>query len=154
MKHFYRLVAGIALAGTVCLAGCAGELTKLQAAYADVTSSSVPLNDLVLARQTFNAVEVSATQYLGLKRCDGATVICRSPAATKIIVPAIRSGRVARINLATFMREHPGQLGPSGIYNALVAANSTLNGTLSCATQSPPLSTEALNACLAPYVGH
>jgi hypothetical protein len=52
--------------------------------------------------------------------------ICRDPDATKEIIPAVRSGRVARDTLVTFMKEHPQELGPSGLYDALIKSTNAI----------------------------
>jgi len=47
------------------------------------------------------------------------------------IDPAIRSGRAAADSLLMFYDEHPGALGPRGLYDALVAASATLQSVQS-----------------------
>ena len=83
----------------------------------------------MIASNTFDALEVTATNYLRLKSCrKAATVVCRDPTATALIIPAVRSGRVARNNLQQFLADHPNQLGPSGAFDALNASISTIQG--------------------------
>lgn len=114
----------IALLG-LTLAGCAG-LTKT---YDIITGATVSPAAVIVAANSFDALEATATNYLTLVRCNGSNgPICRDPKATKAIIPAIRSGRVARNNLEQFLKDHPGQLGPSGLYNALVTSINTLQG--------------------------
>ena len=105
------------------LAGCAA----LQNAYDTLNGTSVSPTAVYVAANAFDAVEVTATNYLKLPKCTGSNgPVCRSPAATKQIIPAVRSGRVARTNLENFMAQNPGALGPVGLYNALTTATSTL----------------------------
>lgn len=110
------LVLGLALA----LSGCA----RFQAAWDIATSASVSPTMVYVASNTFDALEATATNYLRLPKCG--TVPCKDPSAVAVIIPAIRSGRVARNNLRGFLKAHPGQLGPQGDYDALNAAIGTL----------------------------
>lgn len=108
------------------LAGCA-SFGRVQNAFSVLTETQISPTAAVVAANTFNALEATATNYLRLKRCTGANgPICRDPAITTKIVPAVRSGRAARDALIKFVRQHPGQLGASGLYDALVASTSTL----------------------------
>lgn len=115
------LIAALA----VGLAGCA----QITTAWNALTGATVSPQAVYIAANAFDAVELTATNYLRLPRCHtGGPVICRSPSATAQIVPAVRSGRVARNNLEQFMKDHPGQLGPQGLYDALTGATATLKG--------------------------
>lgn len=113
------------------LVACATVPSGLKNAWDVVTSASVPPSLVLVAGNTFDGLEATATQYLRKARCTGSNgPVCRSPAATKVIIPAVRSGRVARNNLEQFLADHPGELGPKGDYDALVAANATLQGAI------------------------
>lgn len=116
----------IAVSIALALGGCA----KIQASWNALTSSQVDATTVIVAANTFNALEATATNYLSLPRCTstGQPSVCRSPAATAKIIPAVRAGRVARNNLEQFLADHPGQLGSQGLYDALVSANTTLQG--------------------------
>lgn len=118
----------IALVAALSLASCA----SVSNTFDKLTGSSVSTNAVYVAANTFDALEVTGTNYLRLPKCTGSNgPACRDPAVTAKIVPAIRAGRVARVNLQAFQKANPGALGPSGLYNALVAANSTLQGVYS-----------------------
>jgi hypothetical protein len=105
------------------LVGC----TQLQNDINAITGASVNPTAVIVAANAFDAAEATATNYLRLKKCTATSgPICRNAAATKAIIPAIRSGRAARNNLETFMQNNPGVLGPTGLYNALTAATNTL----------------------------
>lgn len=108
------------------LTGCAGELQKFKSAYEVVTSSSVSPTMVYVAANTFDALEATATNYLRLPKCGGSVVVCRNQNAVAAIIPAVRSGRVARNNLEQFLKDHPGQLGPQGLYDALTQSITTL----------------------------
>lgn len=116
-----RLFLVLAIVGSV--SGCA----KLTADYNAITGSSVSPTAVIVAANAFDAVEATATNYLRLKKCSATTgPVCRNVVATKAIIPAVRSGRTARNNLEAFMQANPGMLGPTGLYNALQTATSTL----------------------------
>lgn len=115
----------IALTLAFGLMGCA----QVQNAWTTLTGAQVSPQAVIVAANTFDALEATATNYLRLRKCTGTNgPVCRDPAATAKIIPAIRAGRVARNNLEQFLKDHPGQLGPSGLYDALVTANTTLQG--------------------------
>lgn len=121
-----KLLLPMLLVAGLMVGGCA----RLQAVFDILTAAEaaeVPATAVIVAANTFDALEVTATNYLRLKRCTEKTrPVCREPAATAVIVPAVRSGRIARDNLKKFLRENPGKLGPSGLYNALSVASNTL----------------------------
>ena len=119
-----RLFAVIAL--TLSLAGCSGT-QSIADLFTRVTSSQVSPQAVYLAENSFDAVEVTATGYLRICHAKMATPGCSSTAIAQII-PAVRSGRVARANLHSFMKAHPDALGATGLYDALVTATNTLQG--------------------------
>lgn len=113
----------LACAVALSLGGCA----QLQNAWSVITSASVSPDSVVVAVNAFNAVEASATNYLLLVKCTGSNgPICRDPKVTPKLIQAVRSGRIARANLEQFLQSHPGQLGPTGLYDALQAAITTI----------------------------
>lgn len=123
MKRFL-IVLGL----SVSLAGCA----NLTNAWNVLTSTSVSPTVVVVAVNTFDALEVTAANYLKLPRCaSGGPVACRDPGVTAKIIPAVRSGRGARNQLEQFIASHPGQLGPQGLYDALMASVNTLQSIYS-----------------------
>lgn len=108
-----------------------GACANLQNAWNVATSAQVTYQTVAIAANTFDALEATATAYLRLPKCGGTVVVCRDPTATKKIIPAVRAGRVARNNLEQFFVDHPGQLGPQGLYDALQASINTLQGVIS-----------------------
>ena len=113
---------------TLTLGGCA-EFNKLKATAEAIGEFSVSPQSVVIASNTFDALEVTATNYLRLPSCRKVTSkVCRDATATSLIIPAVRSGRVARNNLQQFLADHPNQLGPSGAFDALNASISTIQG--------------------------
>lgn len=117
----------IAAALALSLGGCASQFgQKVEGVVSAITGATVSPQAVLVASNVFDGLERTATNYLRLKRCNGTTPICRDPSATKVLIPAIRSGRVARNNLQQFMTDHPGQLGPTGLYDALQSSINTL----------------------------
>lgn len=88
--------------------------------------STVSPSAIYIARNSFDAVEVTATNYIVFCKVHPRTTGC-SKTAIATIIPAVRSGRIARTNLTQWQRNNPpGTWGPASLYNALVAATSTL----------------------------
>lgn len=113
------LVAAVALS----LGGCA----TFQKDWSAVTGATISPTAVIVAANSFDALEATATSYLTFCKANRALPVCSGyVAARKQIVPAVRSGRAARNNLETFMQQNPGALGPSGLYNALTSAIGTL----------------------------
>ena len=117
-----KILIAIALAAS--LTGCATFQTDWNA-ISTVVGSTVSPTAVYVARNSFDALEVTATNYIVFCKRNPATVGC-SKTAIATIIPAVRAGRVARANLVQFQKDHPGQLGPSGLYDALVSATNSL----------------------------
>ncbi len=116
-----RILLAVTLA--IGLAGCA----TLQRDYAIITGATVSPAAVIVAGNSFDAIEATATNYLAFCKANRSQSVCSSYVpARKAILPAVRSGRVARNNLENFLTQNPGVLGPSGLYNALVTAINTL----------------------------
>lgn len=112
------IVCTLALA----LTGCS-TFGKIETAFGVLTGATVSPQAVVIAANTFDALEATATNYLRLKKCIGANgPVCRDPGATKVLIPAVQEARGARNDLEAFLKAHPGQLGPSGLYDALQTA--------------------------------
>jgi hypothetical protein len=121
----------------VALGGCAGELEKFKTTIGNAASvvetavsATVSPNAIVLAASSYDALEATAKNYIDPrlnKRCNGTNgPVCRDPNATIVINKAMREGRVARNNAKQFLRDHPGELGTEGLYDALQLAIGTL----------------------------
>lgn len=129
----YLMIAGLALT----LGGCAPG-TKLgqfvsdtKAVFVAVSEAKVPAKAMLAAATAFNGAEVAAEQYLRLRVCsEGIIKACRNPALTEPIADAVMRGRVARDSLIAFVKAHPGELGNQGVYDALLAATTTLKSIL------------------------
>ncbi len=129
MRKFY---AGATVALALMLGACApGSFgAKVEGIYSAFTGATVSPAAIIISANAYDALEVTAKNYVNPqlnKRCDGSNgPVCRDPNATLAINAAIRSGRVARNNAKQFLRDHPGQLGSQGLYDALQTAVSTL----------------------------
>lgn len=111
----------IALA--LSLGGCAA-IQRLE-------GTTISPQTVVLARNSFDALEATATNYLALARCDKTTAkVCRDKSISAILIPAVQNARKARSDLATFQKTHPGQLGSQGLYDALQLSVTTLTGII------------------------
>lgn len=124
------IIAALALS----LGGCAtqfGErISSAISTIESVASGTVSPQAIYIARNAFDTVEVSATNYLNLKRCPTNAPFCRDPSATAQLIPAIRSGRDARNAATLFLKQHPNQLGTQGLYDALTTSTDTIKGIL------------------------
>lgn len=121
-----RILIALMLALSVGLS--VGGCSRILDALSYVSNTSVSPTAVYVAANTFDALEVSATNYLRLKKCSAASgPVCRDPIATAIIIPAVKSGRTARNELEAFYaRNASGSLGPQGAYDALTTAVDTL----------------------------
>lgn len=119
-----RFVAAIILA--LALGGCATELQKLQSVYTVVTGATVSPQAIVVAANSFDALEGTATTYLVYCRKNLATAIC-SAQNRRIVIGAVRTGRNARNQLETYVaRQTPA---PAPLYNVLITAINALTSS-------------------------
>lgn len=117
----------IAIFSILLLTGCA-TLERIKNVAEAVGELRITPEAVIIASNSFDAIEITATNYLNLKRCTKANVapVCRNPTATALIIPAVRSGRVARDNLQQFLKDHPNELAPATIYEKLTSITGTL----------------------------
>lgn len=115
----------------LALGGCAPQLQQLKNDFNALTGAVISPTVTIVTAESFDAAEATATLYVGLPRCNGKNgPLCSQYIIVKPMRDAVRSGRVARNNLKQFLRDHPGQLGPSGLYDALTAAAGTLESII------------------------
>lgn len=123
MKKIFTLLLLLPLLG-----GCAG-LTR---AFDAATGATLSPQTVVIGRNSFDAIETSATNYLNLTRCDKTTSkVCRDKTASAVLGPAVLNARKARNDLVAFQKSHPGELGTQGLYDALELSVTTLTGIMS-----------------------
>jgi hypothetical protein len=114
-----------------CAALSLGACSTLQNITGIVTGTTVTPEQAYIAANAFDAVEATATTYLNLPPCaTGGPTICRTASAVNAIVPAIRSGRIARNNLEAAVNASGGAPVPATLYQVLQGATSTLQGII------------------------
>lgn len=127
-KLLLPMVAALAM----MLGGCLPFLQDAKNTFNIITGVSVSPATVIVAADAFDALEVSATNYLRLPKCSAVSgPLCRSPEAARAIIKAIRTGRPVRNQLKAFLRDHPGELGPQGLYDALTATAQTIQAIFS-----------------------
>lgn len=116
----------LAIAGIVSLAFFASGCAQVQNTWERLTSVQVNASDVYIAENTFDAIEITAKNYLHYcSSVQPTSPVCKKEAIAQLI-PAVRSGRIARVQLDTFVKAHPDALGAKGLYDALLAATSTV----------------------------
>lgn len=130
----FRVLGMLLLALAIPLGGCS-TVNSIGSAYSAATSVKVTKTQVYVAANAFDAVEVTATNYVRLPTCKTGQTFLADQCSTKVaiskLVPAIRAGRAARNNLEAFAKDHPGEIGASGLYAALTTAISTIKTVLS-----------------------
>lgn len=129
-----RLLGALLLACALPLGGCS-TVSSLEKAYSVAAGASITPTPVVIAGNTVDALQQTATNYLGSPLCkSGQTFLtngCRAKVATQPIIAAVHSLRDARNNLEAFYHGHyTGPLGAQGLIDAVNAAVSTLQSTL------------------------
>ena len=120
-----KLLASFAI--VLLLSGCAGtRLGDFIETVKSATTGSISPEAIYIAANTFDSVEVSATNYLNLKKCPQNAPFCRQPGVAKKLVPLIRAGRVARNNAVQWAKDHPNQLAERSLYDSLTGITSTI----------------------------
>ena len=106
--------------------GACAQLRGLQTAYSIVTESTVPAQTVIVAANSFDAIQATATQYLIYCK-NNITVPACSAGNRRTVIKYVRVGRAARNQLETSIAT--GAPGPGAIYNTLIAAINQLNAT-------------------------
>lgn len=105
------------------LSGCA-QLSTITNAVSTASQATVPAKEIYIALNSFDAVKITATNYI--RACVNYNPLCVSRPAVANIKVAIAKGTPARNSLKQFLRDHPGQLGDSGVFDILTSATATL----------------------------
>jgi len=116
---------------TVWLVACVlmvGACAKIETAWNNATSTTVTTNTVYIFENAYIALEQTATNYVSLPSCSKPTApkICSDDAVVAKIVPAVKSLRVANDALVAIQKNHPDQLGASGVYDVAKTAYNTL----------------------------
>lgn len=109
------------------LAGCAGDLAKIQGIYTFATTATVPAGDVVVAANAFDALNATATNY-GNYCIDQhfPRPLC-SAANRRAVIKWVNSGLNAKHALEGSINS--GQSALATTYNALIAAVNGLKAT-------------------------
>jgi hypothetical protein len=119
-----KYLAAALVLGSLALGGCASELQMLKTVYSVVTETTVSPSTIIVASNSFDALEATATQYLTYCKANLSTSAC-SADNRRTVIKAVRAGRAARNQLETYVTNNTAA--PSAIYNTLVAAINALN---------------------------
>jgi hypothetical protein len=113
------------------LAPLIGGCAQLKNVFDAATGASVSPAAVLVAGNSFDAVEKTTTNYIVFCTANRANPACANFVTIRgELVPAVRAGRAARNNLEAFMKANPGVLGPAGLYNALQASVQTLQDVM------------------------
>ena len=116
-----------AAAAMLALAGCANVTSAIET----VTQAKVSPTAVAIAVNAFDAVKVTAKNYVAFCTPVPAPAGCNDTVIQAQLDPAIQAGTAARNSLEDFLASHPGELGDAGVYDALTAATDTLNQVVS-----------------------
>ena len=126
-----KLVLVAMLALGAALGGCA-QLQKVESAFQAATGKVVSPTAVLIAINAFDAIEATATHYVALPRCGGATQVCRDPVVTAKIITAVKAGRADRNTLKAALRLNPGaNLSLVDVYDDLGNSTAALTAALS-----------------------
>lgn len=125
MRRF-GIIAAV-LAAAVLLSGCE-SVQIFRQTWEAAKSIVVNKKAVIVAVQSFNAAEASATAYIRQKHCPPGIQkpTCMSPPIREQLVIAMTAGRPARDALLDFVEAHPNEIGDQGLYDALKAATASL----------------------------
>ncbi len=121
-------IAAVALA-CLGLAGC-GAVPK---AIEIVAGTSVSQKTVGAGIQTFDGVEITATNYLKLPTCaDGQKVAtgCKNGATVPKLITDVQAGRAARDKLWADAKASPNGVGAKTLYDSVMAAVKVINADL------------------------
>jgi hypothetical protein len=123
-----RILVAAFLGAALALGGCQ-TFSTISTAFHAVTGAKVTVQQVSVAATAFDGLKATGTNYLLRPRCSEADVpLCSKPEVAKAVIQAIDAGTLARNNLEAFVRDHPAELGTSGLYDALSVSISTLQG--------------------------
>ena len=115
---------------TLSLAGCQGtrfgDFIATAGNAITAAENAVTPQQIYIAANAFDAVKVSATNYLKLRRCPTNAPFCRDPSVTKKLIPLIRAGTIARNNAVSWARANPNGFADKTLYEKLTAITSTI----------------------------
>lgn len=119
-----KVVLACLISAGLALSGCA----NLKTAWSMITSATVSPTQIIVAGNSFDAAEASATQYLLACRAKAISATACTLTIRKQVVAAVRAGRAARTSLEPYVTS--GTAGPAAIYNTMITAINTLQQNL------------------------
>lgn len=127
-------------AATFSLGGCATfstDIAKVQTAFVDITTATVPAATAQIAVSSFEVIEAAATQYFVYCKKNLATPVCAagtvtSPGPLRLAIKYDRQGRSARDQIKAAGKS--GALISTTAYNLLVDAVTNLTSSTPVAT--------------------
>jgi hypothetical protein len=105
-----------------------GSCANLQTAWTVITTASVSPTQIIIAGNSFDAAEASATQYLAACKAGAIPATACALSTRQKVVAAVRAGRSARNGLEPYVVS--GTAGPSALYNTMITSINTLNTNL------------------------
>ena len=103
-----------------------GGCTTIQTAWNLATGQSISPNAVYVLVNTYDAAVSSAKNYDSLPTCPTGAPVCKTLSVVKIVDAAVRTGRVARNQLESYVNANPGELVPVTEYQALTTAVQTI----------------------------
>ena len=117
----------ILILATIVAAASLGGCANLKNAWSVLSSASVTPQQTIVAANSFDALEITATQYLNYCKSVGYKPQPCALGNRKPVVKAVRAGRTARNALEPYVTS--GLAGPAALFDTLVAAINTLQAT-------------------------
>lgn len=112
---------------TLTLGGCATQFgTKIETTFGLLTQTAVSPTQIVVAGNAFDAVEVTATNYLIYCKTNANPQPQCSLTVRRRVIASVRAGRGARDELEPYVVS--GSAGPIVLYNALLKAIKAVKG--------------------------
>lgn len=125
----FRSLMGAAL---IALALCSCSTIKnLEATVTTITGTTASQKQVAVAVQAFDAVEVTATNYLKLPTCaTGVSTVsgtCKKSAVVATLITDVKAGRAARDSLWTASKSATSGVGAVALYTAVMSAVAVIN---------------------------
>lgn len=132
MRKLAVLLLAFSLGGCATLGPWpASILNNIENVVGVITGATVTPQAVVIAGNSVDALEDTATAYLTLPLCrTGGTPVCRVKVATQPIKRTVLAMRAARDDLETWLRLHPNNAPPATLYEKVTAAITALNNVI------------------------
>lgn len=124
------IIAAIALSLAGCQGTRFGDFIATAGNAITAAENAVTPQQIYIAANAFDAVKVSATNYLELRRCPTNAPFCRDPSVTKKLIPLIRAGTIARNNAVSWARANPNGFADVSLYEKLTSITSTIEAMM------------------------